>query len=73
MFHSLSLCAFNGDILRAAAVEGLGVTLLPTFIIGHDLQAGRLRQVLAEYCPTHIDSRGFPVAALSVSQGAQLC
>ena len=27
------ICADNGDILRAAAVEGLGVTLLPTFII----------------------------------------
>jgi DNA-binding transcriptional LysR family regulator len=48
------ICADNGDILRAAAVEGLGVTLLPTFIIGPDLEAGRLRQVLAEYCPPPI-------------------
>jgi DNA-binding transcriptional LysR family regulator len=48
------ICADNGDILRAAAVEGLGVTLLPTFIIGPDLEAGRLRQVLADYCPPAI-------------------
>ena len=48
------ICADNGDILRAAAVEGLGVTLLPTFIIGPDLEAGRLRQVLADYCPPPI-------------------
>jgi len=48
------ICADNGDILRAAAIEGLGVTLLPTFIIGPDLAAGRLRQVLADYCPPPI-------------------
>jgi DNA-binding transcriptional LysR family regulator len=48
------ICADNGDILRAAAVEGLGVTLLPTFIIGPDLEAGRLRQVLVDYCPPAI-------------------
>ncbi|HUV23307.1 MAG TPA: LysR substrate-binding domain-containing protein [Gammaproteobacteria bacterium] len=48
------ICADNGDILRAAAVAGLGVSLLPTFIIGPDLAAGRLRQVLADYCPPAI-------------------
>jgi len=48
------ICADNGDILRAAAVAGLGVTLLPTFIVGPDLEAGRLRQVLANYCPPEI-------------------
>jgi DNA-binding transcriptional LysR family regulator len=45
------ICADNGDILRAAAVAGLGVTLLPTFIVGPDLEAGRLRQVPGSYCP----------------------
>jgi DNA-binding transcriptional LysR family regulator len=45
------LCADNGDMLRAAAVAGLGIALLPTFIAGADLHAGRLRQVLADYCP----------------------
>jgi DNA-binding transcriptional LysR family regulator len=48
------LCADNGDILRASAVAGLGVTLLPTFIVGADLQSGRLQQVLADYCPPTI-------------------
>lgn len=47
-------CSDNGDVLRSAAIAGLGVTLLPTFIIGPDLQAGRLRQVLPDYCPPEI-------------------
>jgi len=47
-------CSDNGDLLRSAAVAGLGVTLLPTFIVGADLMAGRLRQVLSEYCPPEI-------------------
>jgi len=48
------LCADNGDLLRSAAVAGLGVTLLPSFIVGEDLRAGRLREVLADYCPPQI-------------------
>ncbi len=48
------VCADNGDILRGAAVAGLGVTLLPTFIVGADLSSGRLRQVLPEFCPPEI-------------------
>ena len=32
-------------------MKGLGLALLPTFIIGEPLQAGRLRSVLAEYIP----------------------
>ena len=47
-------CADNGDILRAAAVAGLGVTLLPTFIVGTDLRSGKLRQILPEFCPPEI-------------------
>jgi DNA-binding transcriptional LysR family regulator len=39
----------NGDLLRAAAVAGLGVVRSPTFIVGCDLVEGRLEQVLAEY------------------------
>ncbi len=48
------VCADNGDILKDAAVDGLGVTLLPTFIVGPDLKTGRLLQVLEDYCPTDI-------------------
>lgn len=48
------LCADNGDVLKSAAVAGLGVTLLPTFIVGPDIRAGRLEQVLPDYCPPEI-------------------
>jgi DNA-binding transcriptional LysR family regulator len=48
------VCADNGDILKADAVAGLGVALLPTFIVGPELRAGRLQQVLADYCPPEI-------------------
>lgn len=40
------LRANNGDVLRAAAVAGLGVALAPTFIVGDDLRAGRLETAL---------------------------
>jgi len=48
------ICSDNGDILRTAAIAGLGITLLPTFIVGSDLSAGRLQQVLPDYCPPEI-------------------
>ncbi len=48
------VCADNGDLLKDAAVAGLGVTLLPTFIVGPELKAGRLVQVLERYCPSEI-------------------
>jgi DNA-binding transcriptional LysR family regulator len=48
--HSL-VCSNNGDVLRAAALKGHGIVFLPTFLIGPDLAAGRLRQVMAEYEP----------------------
>jgi DNA-binding transcriptional LysR family regulator len=39
----------NGDALRVAALGGLGLTILPTFIVGRDLQAGTLVSVLSDY------------------------
>lgn len=48
------LCSDNGDILSAAAVNGLGIALLPTFIIGEELRQGRLKQILPDYCPPEI-------------------
>ncbi|PIW26148.1 MAG: LysR family transcriptional regulator [Rhodospirillales bacterium CG15_BIG_FIL_POST_REV_8_21_14_020_66_15] len=39
----------NGDVLRAAAMAGLGVIRSPTFIVGCDLQEGRLERVLADF------------------------
>lgn len=41
--------ANNGDLLRAAALEGAGIVLLPTFIVASDLAAGRLVEVLRDY------------------------
>ncbi len=41
------LCSNNGDVLRAAALAGLGVAELPTFLIGADIEAGQLQTVLA--------------------------
>ena len=48
------ITADNGDVLKSAAISGLGIALLPTFIIGPDLRAGRLQQVLVDYCPPDI-------------------
>lgn len=39
----------SGDLLRAAAVGGAGVMLLPTFYVGEDLERGRLKAVLTDY------------------------
>lgn len=43
------LCSNNGEVLRDAAVRGLGIALLPTFIAGQELQQGTLRIVLPNY------------------------
>ncbi|MGE0714870.1 MAG: LysR family transcriptional regulator [Alphaproteobacteria bacterium] len=39
----------NGDALRAAAIAGQGIVLLPTFAIGADLAEGSLRVVLPDW------------------------
>ncbi|MGE5548659.1 MAG: LysR family transcriptional regulator [Solirubrobacterales bacterium] len=41
----------NGDALRAAALKGVGLAYLPTFLVGNDLKAGTLVPVLGEYVP----------------------
>jgi DNA-binding transcriptional LysR family regulator len=41
----------DDEALSEAVLKGLGIAVLPTFIIGRDLQAGRLRSVLPEYVP----------------------
>lgn len=46
-----SLRVNDDDVLAEAVLSGLGLALLPTFIIGEALQAGRLRSVLAGYIP----------------------
>jgi len=41
--------ANNGDLLRLAALRGLGLVDLPGFLVGADIEAGALVPVLREY------------------------
>ncbi|MCW0920944.1 LysR family transcriptional regulator [Pseudomonas sp. RG1] len=41
----------NGELLRDAAVQGMGITYLPTFIVGAALKDGRLVPVLDDLRP----------------------
>ncbi|MBF0285103.1 MAG: LysR family transcriptional regulator [Magnetococcales bacterium] len=43
------LRANNGEVLRAAALQGMGVGLFPTFLVGEDLRLGRLVPVLPDF------------------------
>ena len=38
----------NGEVLRDAAIAGLGIVLLPTFLVSDALAAGKLRMVLGD-------------------------
>lgn len=49
----------NGDAIRVAALNGLGLACLPTFIVGEDLRAGTLVPVLTE--AMHQDGAVFAV------------
>jgi DNA-binding transcriptional LysR family regulator len=44
-----SLRSNNGDVLRLAAVRGVGLVQLPTFIVGPDLRRATLQAVLVPY------------------------
>ena len=56
--HSVSvsglLCSNNGEVLRDAAVKGLGIALLPDFIVSQALQQGTLQPILSNYHPPAI-------------------
>ncbi|MDF7796342.1 LysR family transcriptional regulator [Pseudomonas syringae] len=43
--------ANNGELLRESAIAGLGITYLPTFIVGAALREGRLVRVLDDLRP----------------------
>jgi DNA-binding transcriptional LysR family regulator len=49
-----SLRANSGEALREAACAGLGITLLPTFICGEDIRAGRVACVLDGWMPEEL-------------------
>jgi DNA-binding transcriptional LysR family regulator len=42
-------CSNNGDVLAEAAIQGLGIALLPNFIVEKGLADGRLVKVLEDY------------------------
>ncbi len=46
------LHANNGDVLRWAALHGVGLVYLPSFIVGPDIQAATLVSLLPDYVPT---------------------
>jgi DNA-binding transcriptional LysR family regulator len=41
----------DDEAIWQAVLGGLGISILPTFTVGKDLQSGRLQAVLAEYTP----------------------
>jgi len=45
------LCANNGEVIRDAAIAGLGYAQLPSFILGEAIQRGQLQTVLDDYRP----------------------
>lgn len=50
-----SLSTNNGDLLRDAAAQGLGLYYAPTFIVHEDLRAGRLVPLLETYVLPPLD------------------
>ena len=56
-----ALCADNGDVLLAAAQQGMGITRQPSFMVGEAIAAGRLIPLLTGYqMPTLTLSALFP-------------
>jgi len=45
------LSSNNGDALKEAAIQGLGIVMAPTFIVEDALENGRLKAILHDYCP----------------------
>lgn len=44
-----NLTTDNGEVTRRAAIDGLGIAMLPSFVIDDDIRAGKLVMVLEEY------------------------
>ena len=42
-------CANNGEVLRDAAIKGLGIVMLPDFILNSALERGELQIILPDY------------------------
>ncbi len=44
-----TLCANNGELLREAAIQGVGIAALPEFIVRDDLASGTLTAILLQH------------------------
>ncbi len=51
-----TLKASTGEFLKDAAVEGLGIILVPSFIAYKEIESGALVPVLKDYRPTQLDA-----------------
>ena len=49
-----NLVSNSGDMLRAAALQGVGILLGPGFLVADDLDSGRLIRLLSEYRPVEL-------------------
>ena len=47
-----SLCANNGELLREAALQGIGIVALPRFMVAEALDSARLQPLLSNYSTT---------------------
>lgn len=45
------LCCNNGEVLKQAALAGLGLVMMPRFIVEDALQRGTLQLILPDVCP----------------------
>lgn len=45
------MLANNGDFLVNAAINGGGITIQPTFIVGEAIAEGKLTRILSDYEP----------------------
>ena len=48
------LSSNNGDALREAALKGIGIARLPSFLVGCDIADGKLAVVLPDYPPQDV-------------------
>jgi DNA-binding transcriptional LysR family regulator len=46
-----NLVTNSAETMRAVALNGQGIFLAPSFVVGEDVQAGRLVRLLADYPP----------------------
>lgn len=48
-----SMVANNSEMLRQAAISGAGMLMMPSWLVGEDLKAGRLMRVLPDWSVGH--------------------